>query len=50
MEDIINQITNEKEYKENEFKRLEKEQNEFIIKSNKEKNDLQKKIKIMENN
>ena len=49
MEDIINQITNEKEYKENELKRLEKEQNEFIIKSNKEKNYLQKKIKIMEN-
>ena len=49
MEDIINQITNEKEYKENELKRLEKEQNELIIKSNKEKNDLQNKIKNMEN-
>ena len=49
MEEIINQITNEKEYKENELKRLEKEQNEFIIKSNKEKNDFQNKIKNMEN-
>ena len=49
MEDIINQITNEKEYKENELKKLEKEQKECIIKSNKEKNDFQNKIKNMEN-